>query len=343
MKNTKIQWADDTVNPVIGCDGCELWPNRVELVRTIKDVLGQLPADECGELEQIDELAKEWADAPLKECLYGVVTALVPDINLRKETIKKVRLTFKCYAGQLVLNRGGSVKGYPDHFDHPTVFSGRVEKSTKWKDLKGQIRPEKPWLNGLPRMIFVSDMGDALSHSISFEDLLEEIVLPVETEAGSRHVWLWLSKRPNRMAEFARWLEARGGHWPANLVAMTSVTSSKTLGRVQQLRRVPALARGLSVEPLFEPVQLPLEGIDWVIVGGESGTGASLFDLEWARDIRRQCEEAGVAFFCKQLGANPVESGHPRLKNRHGGDWDEWPLDLRVREVPDKFKHLVEN
>lgn len=342
MKETQIQWADDTVNPVMGCNGCELWPSPAELVRTLKDVLGQLPADECGKLEQIDELAKEWADAPLKDCLHGIVAALVPDTERQKETIRKVRSTFKCYAGQLSMNRGGIVKGYPRHFDRPEIFPGRVEKSSRSKDLRGLPRPEKPWLDGQPRMIFISDMGDALSRSISFEDLLEEIVLPVEAEAGRRHVWLWLSKRPNRMAEFAQWLQNFGGHWPTNLVAMTSVTSSKTVGRVQQLRKVSAMARGLSVEPLFEPVQLPLEGIDWVIVGGESGAKATPFHLEWARDIQRQCSEARVAFFCKQLGAKPVEAGCPlRLKNGHGGDWSEWPVDLRVREVPEKFKQLV--
>jgi protein gp37 len=93
--------------------------------------------------------------------------------------------------------------------------------------------------------------------------------------------------------------------------------------------------RGLSVEPLWTPVTLPLEGIDWVICGGESGSSAEPFDLEWARDIREQCQQAGVAFFMKQLGRHPRESGMElQLRDAHGGEWDEWPADLRVREMP---------
>ena len=92
--------------------------------------------------------------------------------------------------------------------------------------------------------------------------------------------------------------------------------------------------------------------LDWVIVGGESGPGARPFDLGWARSIRNQCQAAGVPVFIKQLGANcvdavngiagaatkvPEEYGalHQRLKDRKGGDWDEWPEDLRVREWPE--------
>ncbi|CAN5361219.1 hypothetical protein BH09VER1_BH09VER1_53240 [soil metagenome] len=116
---------------------------------------------------------------------------------------------------------------------------------------------------------------------------------------------------------------------------MTSVTSTETVGRVEQLRKVRSRFRGLSVEPLWSLVKLPLDGIDHVIVGGESGSGAKPFQLEWARDIIRQCRQAGVAPFVKQLGAAPFE-GDRRLKLRdsHGGDWNEWPADLRVREFP---------
>jgi hypothetical protein len=75
--------------------------------------------------------------------------------------------------------------------------------------------------------------------------------------------------------------------------------------------------------------------LDWVIIGGESGPGARPFHLEWARDVIRQCKDAGTAVFTKQLGANPIEDGRPlRLCDRKGGDMREWPEDLRVREFP---------
>lgn len=79
--------------------------------------------------------------------------------------------------------------------------------------------------------------------------------------------------------------------------------------------------------------------LDWVIVGGESGPGARPFDIQWARNTIAQCRAAGVACFVKQLGSVPTECGErwryePKLKDRKGGDWDEWPVDLRVREFP---------
>lgn len=89
-----------------------------------------------------------------------------------------------------------------------------------------------------------------------------------------------------------------------------------------------------------EPVKI--DGLNWVIVGGESGAGARPFDVQWARDMIRQCREAGVACFVKQLGARPYQSPERdggtgfniRLNDPKGGIMDEWPLDLRVREFP---------
>ena len=182
-------------------------------------------------------------------------------------------------------------------------------------------------------------MGDALSEGIEFDYLNAEIIEVVTSPEGLRHFWLWLTKRPARMAEFGDWLLATHGmKWPDNLAAMTSVTNRATRTRIDELRRVPAKLRGLSVEPLVESVELDLAGIDWVIVGGESGKYSRTFDLDWARSLRGQCHGAGVAFFVKQLGANPVEDGFPiELRDSHGGNWDEWPEDLRIRDFPKAF------
>jgi len=107
---------------------------------------------------------------------------------------------------------------------------------------------------------------------------------------------------------------------------------------------VKAHVCGLSIEPLWDripPSKLKLRGIDWVIVGGESGSGLEFtrpFALEWAEELREHCRKNGVAFFLKQLGRNPTRGGGLiRLKNAHGGDWDEWPKALRIREFPQAF------
>lgn len=207
------------------------------------------------------------------------------------------------------------------------------------RDLTGKPRPDKPWLDRLRRLVFISDMGDALSRSVGFDFLKSEIIDVVLSPEGRRHIWLWLTKRPRRMAEFARWLrDEHGIDWPDNLVAMTSVIDRRSLGAVDQLLEVPAKLRGLSIEPLIERVTIDRPGIDWAIVGGESGTYARPFDLAWARSIRDDCREKDIPVFVKQMGAAPMENGKRlELEDAHGGDWDEWPEDLRIREMPALF------
>ena len=101
--------------------------------------------------------------------------------------------------------------------------------------------------------------------------------------------------------------------------------------------------KGVSFEPLWKKVEVSLAGFSIAFVGGESGEGAERFEIEWAENLRRQCAQHGVAFFLKQFGENPYTNGHPvKLKDGHGGDWSEWPEDLRVREFPAGFYRTTE-
>jgi protein gp37 len=143
---------------------------------------------------------------------------------------------------------------------------------------------------------------------VPFQYLHDEIVVNAASSHGRRHCWFWLTKQPGRMADFSRWLVERGISWPANLWAMTSVTSQKTIGRVAQLLSVVGpIVRGLSVEPMLGPVALPegflrAVGQPWVIGGGPSGKGARPIHPDWARSLRDQCQAAKVPFFWKQWG-----------------------------------------
>ncbi len=114
----------------------------------------------------------------------------------------------------------------------------------------------------------------------------------------SHHVFQVLTKRSQRLREIAPRL-----NWTPNIWMGVSVENEKVLYRVDDLRAVPAAVRFLSCEPLLGPLpNLPLEGIHWVIVGGESGPRARPMQPEWVREIRDQCARAGVAFFFKQWG-----------------------------------------
>jgi protein gp37 len=132
--------------------------------------------------------------------------------------------------------------------------------------------------------------------------------------------WQLLTKRPHRIAMS---LPQDWGRGYSNVWLGTSIEDNRVLERIEHLAAVPALVRFLSVEPLIGPIShLPLTGIDWVIVGGESGAGARPMQREWVVDIRRQCAESHVAFFFKQWGGyNKKKMG----RELEGHYYDEMP------------------
>jgi protein gp37 len=248
-----------------------------------------------------------------------------------------------CYAGVLHSRFGGVTKGYSPTFEELTYWPGRMAEAARWRDLTGTARKDKPWLDGLPRLIFVSDMSDALSAVVPFDFLEKEIIRSVTSPDGHRHQWLWLTKRPDRMAKFGDTLKAKGVMWPANLWAGTSITSCGTTGRVKHLLRVgdDNTIRFLSVEPQRGEIDLSewLPHLDWVIQGGQSGRKRHPFHLEWALELISQCKKAGIAYFLKQLGS-AVLAKEQRLQfnDRHAGDWSEWPEEVRLRQMPSRVQ-----
>ncbi len=241
-----------------------------------------------------------------------------------------------CYAGLLHRRFGAKSTGYAPNFEQVTQFPGRMRRASRWSDLSGTNREDKPWLNGMPRLIFVSDMSDALSHAVSFEYLHEEVIANVVSDHGRRHCWLWLTKRPHRLAEFAQWL---GSQWPTNLWIATSITTQNSTSRLKSLFEVgdETTTRFLSVEPQWESINLEpwLSRIDWIIQGGESGMSAREFHEEWAESLISQCNAFGVPYFLKQLGSKVFRGGqNRRYEHSHGGNWVEWSEHLRVRQFP---------
>ena len=126
-----------------------------------------------------------------------------------------------------------------------------------------------------------------------------------------------------------------------NMWLGVSVENRAAKIRIDWLREASVALRFLSIEPLLEDIgELNLRGIHWVIVGGESGRGARSFEIEWARSIISQCRSASVPCFVKQLGAKPfyhggdIDAYFQLTLSGKGGDWEEWPADIRVREMP---------
>lgn len=137
-------------------------------------------------------------------------------------------------------------------------------------------------------------------------------------EATPRHTYQLLTKRADRLAEIAPMLP-----WPRNVWLGVTVEDNDHLTRVEKLRTVPAAVRFLSIEPLLGPLpDLDLSGVDWVIVGGESGPGARAMDPAWVLAVRDECVASRVPFFFKQWGGIRKKAAGRKLENRI---WNQMP------------------
>ena len=318
-ENTKIEWADMTWNPWRGCEkispGCKFCYAEKQAKRNPK-VLG------------------EWGPGAPR------------------------------------------VRGVESYLALPAKWNKAAEKSG--------VRPK----------VFCLSFGDWLDESVPIEWLVHLL----ETIRTTPHLdWLLLTKRPEnftrRLKEafieamwkgpLADWIWQWGAvkMAPVNVWIGASAEDQKRADeRIPALLQIPAKVRFLSCEPLLGPIEFSdvlrrsdavaqlgrraLSGIDWVIVGGESGSKdkVRVCALEWVDGIRRQCEAADIACFVKQLGTNPyVENANlwdwpvddeiglycdppesvkafaavgVMLKHPKGGDWEEWPEPLRVRQFP---------
>ncbi len=171
-----------------------------------------------------------------------------------------------------------------------------------------------------PSLIFVNSMSDLFHPDVPYSFVREVFEVAA---ACPQHTFQVLTKRPNRMKLYPNC-------WPANVWAGTSIENQEFVWRADQLRRVRASVRFLSLEPLIGPItQIDLSGIDWVIVGGESGPGHRPMERAWVETIRGHCHTSGVAFFFKQWGGHNSKAGGRVLGER---TWDEMPN--AARETP---------
>lgn len=170
-----------------------------------------------------------------------------------------------------------------------------------------------------PQMIFVNSMSDLFHADVPFEFI--QRVFEVMRKADW-HTFQILTKRSSRVAALDSGLD-----WPENVWMGVSVETAAYTHRIDDLRSTQARTKFLSLEPLLGPLSaLDLSGIDWVIVGGESGPGARPMEREWVVDIRRQCQRARVPFFFKQWGGVFKSRAGRELDGR---TWDDLPKAYR--------------
>lgn len=169
-----------------------------------------------------------------------------------------------------------------------------------------------------PRVIFVNSMSD-LFHPDVPDDFIRKVLAVIK--GTPQHTYQILTKRSKRLSTLGPKVD-----WPSNAWMGVSIEDDRYTFRADHLRRSGAEVKFLSCEPLLGPLpSLSLDGIDWVIVGGESGPGSRPAEAEWVRGIRDDCTSDGVPFFFKQWGGLTPRSGGRELD---GQMWDEMPTIL---------------
>ena len=251
-----------------------------------------------------DNSAIEWTDAT-----WNPVTGCT----------KITRGCDNCYAARFA-ERWRGIEGHPyeQGFDLRT-WPERLDQPARWKR---------------PRMIFVNSMSDLFHKDVPREFIDQAFDRMEETD---RHIYQVLTKRSSLMRDYLK-RRYSGGAKPArapdHIWCGVSVEDSAATGRIRHLQDAPATVRFLSVEPLLGPVgEIGLEGISWVIAGGESGPGARPMHLEWVRDLRDRCAAAGVPFFFKQWGGATPKAGGRELEGVEHNAMPEFPKEDRGRAL----------
>lgn len=232
-----------------------------------------------------------------------------------------------CYAEALSKRYGKAIWG-------PAKTTERWRTKGPWKDILKWDKAAKR--DGVRRKVFVQSMSDFFEDHPQLLDWRNEA-----TEILEQLEWLdiqLLTKRPENILGMvpAYWACME---WPQHIWIGTSVENQEQAEkRIPGLLNVEAPVKFLSCEPLLGPLNLEdlayeaagpawagyNKLVDWIIVGGESGKSARPMQIEWARSLRDQCQAAGIAYFCKQLGGV--------VDKRH--DLEDMPVDLRIREFP---------
>ncbi len=199
-------------------------------------------------------------------------------------------------------------------------YRGLTRKSGARAKWTGEVRLDPEALPARRRgrsreNIFVNSMSDLFHPAVPVE-FIQEVWSVMR--ATPRHTYQILTKRPDRMAEITRTLPVLPNVWLG-----TSVEDGAVIGRLDDLRKVSAAVRFVSFEPLIGSVAAGnLDGIQWAIVGGESGPGARPITPEWVDEIFEMCSEAGAAFFFKQWGGKNKKAAGRVYRDRL---WDELP------------------
>jgi len=212
---------------------------------------------------------------------------------------------------------------YAERMSHRLMLMGQPNYRNDFEVTLHEHMLAQPRKWKKPQRIFVNSMSDLFHKDVPFEFVAKVFAV---MEECPRHQFKILTKRADRLEELSPRLL-----WPDNVWQGVSVENSDYTFRIEHLRRTGAKTKFLSIEPLLGPIpHLDLTGIDWAIVGGESGPGARPMEKTWVEEILQQCEAAGVPMFFKQWGGmNKKKTG----RELNGRTYDALPVAVEERRV----------
>lgn len=225
-----------------------------------------------------------------------------------------------CYAETFAKRLGFDIWGK----DAPRRFFGAKHwaEPLKWNEEAGKA--------GKPARVFCASMADVFEDRRDLDPVRAQLWDLIERTEHLR--WMLLTKRADQIARMlpTSWIEKpRHNVW----LGVTAENQRRADERIPMLMAVPAEVYWISAEPLLGPVSFEkFPGLDWVIVGGESGHKARRMAPEWARSIRQECLDLGIRYHFKQTGG--ILSRELGFRNREGKDSSEWPEEFRVQEFP---------
>ncbi len=225
-----------------------------------------------------------------------------------------------CYAERMAKRLAAMAEGARARGRNPgrtANYRGVIDGRGQWNGtvFLDDKAAEDPLSWNAPRVVFVNSMSDLFHEEVPFDFVRR--LFDVMNQCP-QHTFQILTKRPDRAAEFSPGLS-----WTPNIWMGTSVENNAVTHRASSLRKTAAAIRFLSVEPLLGPIpRLPLSGIHWVIVGGESGPGARPMNKRWVEQIQDRCRARNVPFFFKQWGGvNKKKAG----RTLNGRTWSQMP------------------
>lgn len=223
-----------------------------------------------------------------------------------------------CYACTFAERfRGVAGHAFEQGFDLRLVPE-KLEEPLRWKN---------------PRKIFVNSVSDLFLKDIDDDYIVRVAAVMIE---ANWHTYQVLTKRSERMRDLLNSKLSFAAQAPHIWWGVSVEDKKYGVPRIAHLQAANVAVRFVSAEPLLEDLgSVNLKGIDWLIVGGESGQGARPFHLDWARNLIGECKRQRVACFMKQVGRQPWDGGQRlKLASAKGGDPFEWPVNIRVREYP---------